>query len=270
MDSTTLFSYFLIFASAKLADSLRYFLSLSYNGEAYHGWQRQPNAVTVQEVLETALSTLLRESINIVGAGRTDTGVHAREYYAHFDYPDTLADELVDRLNNFLPEDIAIHELIAVTEEAHARFSALSRTYEYRIVQSKDPFLLDRAYLMKQQLDVDKMNEAAELLKTYQDFECFSKSNTDVRTFICQIDTAHWRLEGNELIFTIRADRFLRNMVRAIVGTLLDVGKGKLSLEDVKAIIKSRNRSEAGVSVPAKGLYLVRVEYPESILKADG
>ncbi|MBT8205558.1 MAG: tRNA pseudouridine(38-40) synthase TruA [Eudoraea sp.] len=249
---------------------MRYFLSLSYFGKAYHGWQRQPNAVTVQEVLETALSTLLRSPIAIVGAGRTDTGVHAREYYAHFDFPDTLPDDLVDRLNGFLPEDIAIHGLIPVPEEAHARFGAISRTYEYRIVQSKDPFLFDRAHLVKQQLDIEKMNQAAALLKTFQDFKCFSKSNTDVRTFICQISEAYWKLDGHNLTFTIRADRFLRNMVRAVVGTLLDVGKGKLTLEDVKAIIKSKKRSEAGVSVPAKGLYLVRVEYPESILKADG
>lgn len=266
----TVLGYFLIFASAKLTDSLRYFLSLSYFGKAYHGWQRQPNALTVQEVLETALSTLFRSPITLVGAGRTDTGVHARQYYAHFDFPDAIPEDLVDRLNSFLPEDISIQGLISVPEEAHARFSAISRTYKYRIIQSKDPFYFDKAHLVKQQLDVAKMNEAAELLKSFQDFECFSKSNTDVRTFICQIDMANWKREGRELIFTITADRFLRNMVRAIVGTLLDVGKGKLTLEDVKAIIKSKDRSEAGVSVPAKGLYLVRVEYPESILKVDG
>ncbi len=249
---------------------MRYFLSLSYFGEAYHGWQRQPNAITVQEVVESALSTLLRTQISLVGAGRTDTGVHARELFAHLDLPEAPPSDLLERLNSFLPDDIAVNDLFAVTEEAHARFSAVSRTYEYHIVQKKDPFLRDQAYYVKQRLDIPLMNQAAKLLKSFEDFECFSKSNTDVHTFICRISHAEWTQEGPRLVFTISADRFLRNMVRAIVGTLLDVGKGKLSLEDVKAIIKSRNRSEAGVSVPAKGLYLVRVEYPGRILKADG
>ena len=261
---------FIIFTGAKVEDSLRYFLSLSYFGEAYHGWQRQPNALTVQEVVESTLSTLLRKPISLVGAGRTDTGVHARELFAHLDLQDPPPSDLLDRLNSFLPGDIAVNNMFPVPDDAHARFSAVARTYEYHIVQRKDPFMQDRAYYVRQPLDIDKMNEAAALLKSFEDFECFSKSNTDVRTFLCQISHAHWIRNGNRLVFTIIADRFLRNMVRAIVGTLLDVGKGKLSLEDVKAIIKSRNRSEAGVSVPAKGLYLVRVKYPESILKADG
>lgn len=249
---------------------MRYFLSLSYFGEAYHGWQRQPNALTVQEVVESAMSTLLRKPISLVGAGRTDTGVHARELFAHLDLQDPPPTDLIDRLNSFLPEDIAVNNIFPVPDDAHARFSAVSRTYEYLVVQEKDPFLKDRAHYVRQPLDLAMMNEAAALLKSFKDFECFSKSNTDVRTFLCQISRAQWTRDGNRLLFTISADRFLRNMVRAIVGTLLDVGKGKLSLEDVKAIIKSRNRSEAGVSVPAKGLYLVRVKYPESILRADG
>ena len=245
---------------------MRYFLSLSYFGEAYHGWQRQPNAVTVQEVIEQALSTLLRSPITVVGAGRTDTGVHARELFAHFDTDTGLPDDLVHRLNRFLPEDIAVNGLNQVPEDAHARFSAVARTYEYQIVKKKDPFYRDRAHLLTRPLNVNAMNEAAEVLMSYEDFECFSKSNTDVNTFNCHITAAYWKEEKDLLVFHITADRFLRNMVRAIVGTLLDVGMGKLALEDVKAIIKSRNRSEAGVSVPAKGLYLTRVEYPEGLL----
>ena len=245
---------------------MRYFLSLSYFGDAYHGWQRQPNAVTVQEVVVHALSTLLRSPIALVGAGRTDTGVHAREIYAHFDTDAQVPEDLVHRLNRFLPGDIAVNHLTIVPEEAHARFSAVARTYEYYIVRRKDPFYRDRAYLVTRPLDVEAMNRAAEMIMTFEDFECFSKSNTDVHTFICNITSAYWKEAGNLLVFHITADRFLRNMVRAIVGTLLDVGLGKLSLSDVKAIIKSKNRSEAGVSVPAKGLYLTRVEYPEGIL----
>ncbi len=251
-------------------DSLRYFLSLSYFGEAYHGWQRQPNAISVQEVLEQALSTLLRNPIAIVGAGRTDAGVHARQIFAHFDAEQELPPDLTHRLNRYLPEDIAVKGIYSVPEDAHARFSATSRTYEYHIVLEKDPFQRDRAYLLQRSLNVDQMNAAAEILTSYEDFECFSKSNTDVKTFNCKISKAYWKEEGSLLIFTIKADRFLRNMVRAIVGTLLEVGEGKLTLEDVKAIIKSRNRSEAGVSVPAKGLYLTRVEYSDSIIKNDG
>ena len=245
---------------------MRYFLSLSYFGEAYHGWQRQPNAITVQEVVENALSTLLRTPVSIVGAGRTDSGVHARELFAHFDTDIELPGDLEHRLNRLLPVDIAVNSLNEVPEEAHARFSAVARSYEYHIVRRKDPFQKDRAYLLTRPLDMAAMNEAAELLKTFVDFECFSKSNTDVHTFNCHITSAYWKEKGDLLIFHITADRFLRNMVRAIVGTLLDVGLGKLSLEDVKAIIKSKDRSEAGVSVPAKGLYLTRVEYPTGIL----
>ncbi|MBT8320821.1 MAG: tRNA pseudouridine(38-40) synthase TruA [Eudoraea sp.] len=249
---------------------MRYFLSLSYFGKAYHGWQRQPNALAVQEVVEHALSTLMRSPITIVGAGRTDTGVHAREIYAHFDTASPIPSDLLKRLNRFLPDDIAINSLFSVPDDAHARFSAVSRTYEYYVISKKDPFYSDSAYLVERPLNVELMNKAAEIIMSYEDFECFSKSNTDVHTFNCQISSAAWKEKGDLLIFKITADRFLRNMVRAIVGTLLDVGLDKLTTEDVKAIIKSKNRSEAGVSVPAKGLYLTRVEYPESILKNDG
>lgn len=249
---------------------MRYFLSLSYFGKAYHGWQRQPNALTVQEVVEDALSKLLRTSIELVAAGRTDAGVHARELFAHFDMTGIKADDLVARLNNFLPDDISVSAIIPVKEEAHARFDAIERTYEYRITTEKDPFLKDMAYYIKKQPDLEAMNKAAQLLLQYEDFKCFSKSNSDVRTYRCQIKEAFWVQKGNQLIFTISADRFLRNMVRAIVGTLLEVGKGSLSFEDVKAIIKSRDRQKAGVSVPAKGLYLTRVLYPESTFNIHG
>ncbi len=249
---------------------MRFFLSLSYFGKAYHGWQRQPNAVTVQEVVEDALSKLLRTPIELVAAGRTDAGVHARELFAHFDMLENVADDLVARLNNFLPDDISVMAIIPVIGEAHARFDAVERTYEYRITTVKDPFLKDMALYLIKELDLEAMNAAAELLMQYEDFKCFSKSNSDVRTFHCQIKEAFWVRKGNQLIFTITADRFLRNMVRAVVGTLLEVGRGRLTTEDVKAIIKSRDRRKAGVSVPAKGLYLTRVRYPESTFNIHG
>lgn len=240
-------------------------------GKSYHGWQKQPNAHTVQEEMETCFSTLLRKPIELVAAGRTDTGVHAREMYAHFD-TEKLKDtaEIEKRLNSFLPEDIAIHQIFPVSPEAHARFSAEERTYEYCIVNKKDPFSLDTAYYTQQTLNIPAMNKAAAILLGTQDFEAFSKSNTDVKTFICDIRYAKWHHEDHRIIFTITADRFLRNMVRAIVGTLLDIGSGKISLNDVNSIIKSKDRSRAGVSVPAKGLSLVRVKYPEEILSVHG
>ena len=218
-------------------------------------------------MLETALSTLLRSPIAIVGAGRTDAGVHAKEMYAHFDFEDNLeTDELVLRLNAFLPNDIAIIGIFAVPDDAHARFDASARTYQYWVVQKKDPFNYDWAHLVRQPLNIEAMNKAAGHLMKYDDFACFSKSNTDVKTFICDIRAAFWQMEGDVLVFTITADRFLRNMVRAIVGTLLDVGLDKMPAEGIKMIIESRDRSMAGASVPAKGLYLTKVNYPENIL----
>ncbi len=217
-------------------------------------------------MLEKGLSTLLRDKIEVVGAGRTDAGVHAREMFAHFNVdqiPDRV--ELVRRLNAFLPEDIAVKEIIPVNEEAHARFDASARTYEYWIVQEKNPFYTDTAHFVKQTLDVQAMNKAASFLLTHSDFECFSKSNTDVKTFNCDIKHAAWEKGKDKLVFTISADRFLRNMVRAIVGTLLDVGAGKMSPDEINAIIASKNRGKAGVSVPAKGLYLTKIVYPKSV-----
>lgn len=245
---------------------MRYFLELSYNGKAYHGWQNQPNAITVQEVLENALSTLLRTTIEIVGAGRTDTGVHALQMFAHFDCSSKLdIAQLKYNLNSFLPKDIAIQNIFEVKKDAHARFDAISRTYLYRICTEKDAFNFDKVYYINNDLHIDKMNEASKILFEYNNFECFSKTNTDVKTFNCKIIKAEWVKKNNELHFTIEADRFLRNMVRAIVGTLIRVGTGKLEIKDMHTIIKSKNRSEAGYSVPAHGLYLSKIEYPEQI-----
>ena len=250
---------------------MRYFVRFSYLGKAYHGWQRQPNALTVQQCMEECFSTFLRTEVELVAAGRTDTGVHAEEMYAHLDLDMKIDNgETVARLNSFLPDDIAIQSISVVADDAHARFSALERTYKYRIIQKKNPFYLDTAYYNKQDYNIALMNDAATILIGKKDFECFSKSNTDVKTFICDLRMAEWELKDDLLIFTISADRFLRNMVRAIVGTLLDVGLGKIDLKDVNSIIKSKDRRLAGVSVPAKGLSLVRVQYPEDILTVNG
>ncbi|MEX0315292.1 MAG: tRNA pseudouridine(38-40) synthase TruA [Allomuricauda sp.] len=245
---------------------MRYFIQFSYLGKAYHGWQNQPNAVTVQEVLEKALSTLLRDKVEVVGAGRTDAGVHAKEMYAHFDFDKiTEVKELSYRLNAFLPDDIAIQSIISVKQNAHARFDAVERTYEYWVVKEKSPFYFDFTHFVKHPLDIAAMNLSAQYLLEHKDFECFSKSNTDVKTFICDVRKASWELKEDKLVFTITADRFLRNMVRAVVGTLLDVGIGKTKPEEIKLILESKDRGKAGVSVPAKGLYLTKVSYPKDI-----
>lgn len=245
---------------------MRYFIQLAYNGKAYHGWQIQPNAVTVQETIENALSTLLNTKLSIVGAGRTDTGVHASQMFAHFDYEkELLREDLKYKLNSFLPNDISIQEIFEVNPEAHARFNAIKRTYNYRIALTKNVFDFDFSYYVQMPLDINKMNAACDLLLQYKDFQCFSKSHTDVKTYNCKIETAYWVQEDNMLTFTISADRFLRNMVRAIVGTLLNIGLGKLNVDAMHDIIKSKNRSKAGFSVPAKGLYLTEVIYPEHI-----
>ncbi len=255
----------------KLIKPLRYFVRFSYLGKQYHGWQKQPNAQSVQESMEHCFVHLLKDDIELVAAGRTDTGVHAAEMYAHFDSSAKIdPPAMVKRLNSFLPEDIAVGEIFSVQDDAHARFSATERSYEYTITQSKDPFRLDTACYNRTQYDIDLMNEAANELLGKKDFECFSRTNTDVKTFVCDVREARWERQGDLLIFRISADRFLRNMVRAIVGTLLEVGQGKISVEDVKTIIKSRDRQNAGASVPAKGLSLVRVQYPNNILSVNG
>lgn len=245
---------------------MRYFIELAYNGKAYHGWQNQPNAISVQEVLEKGLSTLMRDTISVVAAGRTDAGVHALQMFAHFDVDQELdTEQLVFKLNSFLPSDIAIKAFFKVHDQAHARFDALSRQYLYRVSLSKNVFNNDLSYLVSNKLDLDKMNKACKILFDYKDFQCFSKSKTDVKTYNCDIMFANWKLENNELHFTIKADRFLRNMVRAIVGTMIEIGSGKLETEDLHTIIQSKDRGEAGFSVPAKGLFLTHIEYPESI-----
>jgi tRNA pseudouridine38-40 synthase len=248
---------------------LRYFIQLSYNGKDFHGWQNQPNAITVQEVIEDALTKLLRAPIEIVGAGRTDAGVHAQMMIAHFETDQTLNDNLVFKLNSFLPKTIAIQSIKAVKEDAHARFDALSRSYIYRISLVKDVFNFEQSYFFKNKLNVDEMNRAAKILFEYKDFQCFSRSNTDVKTYNCKMMHAQWSVNGDELIFEISADRFLRNMVRAIVGTMLDIGVGKMKVEALHDVIQSKDRSNAGASAPAHGLYLTNIEYPNTVYLND-
>jgi len=241
---------------------LRYFIKLAYNGTHYHGWQYQPNASSVQETLNKAISVILNTDINLMGAGRTDTGVHAKEMFAHFDFEKPInTSSIVHKLNSYLPKDIVIYDIIPVQDEAHARFDAVKRTYEYHINTFKDAFLQDGSWYFHQKLDLDLMNQASKLLFDHIDFQCFSKVNTDVNTFDCTILEAHWKQENNQIVFTISANRFLRNMVRAIVGTLVNVGLQKISLDDFNEIIKSKNREKAGFSVPAHGLYLTKIEY---------
>lgn len=241
---------------------MRYFIELAYNGTNYHGWQYQPNAASVQQTLNTALSTILKTSIDVVGAGRTDTGVHAKQMFAHFDF-DTEIDVAfyIHKFNSFLPKDIAIINLHIVPDTAHARFDATKRTYEYHIHTQKNVFEYDGSWYYPSQLDITAMNKVSLLLFNHTDFECFSKVNTDVNTFNCKIAEAHWQQKDDKLIFTIAADRFLRNMVRAIVGTMLNIGLGKITLEDFQTIIESKDRNQAGFSVPAHGLYLTKIEY---------
>ncbi len=245
---------------------MRYFIELSYNGKAYHGWQYQPNAISVQEVIEDALSKLLREKLSIVGAGRTDAGVHAKQMFAHFESNVAFdLENLMFKMNSFLPKDIAIHDIFGVNDTAHARFDAMSRSYVYRVSTNKNVFEYDHSYYLKHALDIDKMNAASEILFGYENFKCFSRSNTDVKTYNCTIMKAEWTIEGNELIFTIKANRFLRNMVRAIVGTMIEIGLGKMDVLELHDIIKSQDRTNAGASVPGHALYLTKIEYPLEI-----
>ena len=241
---------------------MRYFIELSYNGTNYHGWQIQPDAVSVQEKINSALSTIYQTEIEVIGAGRTDTGVHASQMFAHFDVDEEVDENLAFKLNSILPNDIFIKSINKVDDEKHARFDALERSYEYRIWLGRNPFLLDFSWqIHSQKPDVKLMNEAAKLLLKYEDFESFSKVKTDVYTFNCKVTQAFWKQENELLIFYISANRFLRNMVRAIVGTLLDVGLGKITVDEFKNIIESKNRSNAGLSVPAKGLFLTQIKY---------
>lgn len=247
---------------------MRYFIELSYNGKNYHGWQKQPNALTVQEVLENTLTYVIREKVFIVGCGRTDTGVHASQFFLHFDVNEILElENLVFKLNSCLPNDIAIYTIFPVSENDHARFHATFRSYEYRIYLGKNPFFMDTAWqVYNQKYDLEKMNEAAKVLFEYTNFKCFSRSQTDVKTFNCKITHAEWVITDDLLVFHITADRFLRNMVRAIVGTLLELGKNKITLDDFRKIIESEDRTQAGASVKARGLFLTKVGYPEKLL----
>ena len=240
----------------------RYFIEFSYDGSDYHGLQKQPNAITIQEVIENNLEKFLGIEINLVLAGRTDAGVHAKQMFAHFDIEmDFKKDILCKRLNTMLPKDICIESVNLVPSEAHARFDAVSRSYEYLISSEKNPFNNKFTYYFKDHLDLNKMNECCLDLIDHSDFKCFSKSNTDVKTYICDITSAEWKELNNEFSFNITADRFLRNMVRSIVGTMVEVGRSRISRENFKKILESRNRSEAGFSVPASGLSLLNIKY---------
>ena len=238
-------------------------MKLSYNGAPFHGWQVQPNAVSVQSTIEEALSTVLRENISIVGAGRTDTGVNAHQMYAHFDYDKEIPDfgKLINSLNRLVGKDIAIYDIIKVADDAHARFDATARTYKYFVTHQKSPFLYPLSWHCPQSLDYEKMNEACEVLKRHIDFTSFSKLHTDVKTNNCRIDYAHWQKEGEMMVFTITADRFLRNMVRAVVGTLVEVGRGKISVDEFEQIILKKDRCSAGTSMPPQALFLWKVNY---------
>ena len=261
---------------------MRYFLRFAYDGTAFHGSQRQPNGVTVQETMEQALAMIFREEIPLTFAGRTDAGVHAREMYAHFDLPNNqypigtapsnspmgrpIPPNLVFRLNGILPDSIALFDVYPVRDDAHARFDAVRRTYEYHIIDHKDPFLCTQATRVRPGLDFAAMNEAAQLLIGKQDFASFCRTNTDVKTTICNLTRAEWQELGNgHAVFTIAADRFLRNMVRAVVGTLFEVGRGKMTKEQFAEVITQHNRCAAGDSAPAEGLFLTHVEYPEDV-----
>ena len=246
---------------------MRYFITLSYDGTRYHGWQIQPNGLSVQEELQRGLSLLLRHDIEVTGAGRTDAGVHARMMVAHFDLPTALTpprtpDQLAYKLNRLLPQDIAVQRVEPVADDMHARFSATSRTYYYYIHTSKDPFLRHYSCEMHYQLDFGLMNEAAQLLLEYDDFGAFCKSHTDVKTTLCHVSRAVWHQTGpSTWYFEIAANRFLRNMVRAVVGTLIEVGRGRLTLEGFRRVVEGRQRTAAGESMPGNALFLVNIDY---------
>jgi len=246
---------------------MRYFLHIAYDGTNYSGWQKQPNAVTIQEVIEKALGTILRREVEITGAGRTDAGVHARDMVAHVDIDEEIDIEKLKRnMNSLLPPDIAINNIEKVSDESHARFDAKSRMYEYHITTAKDPFLKGKACAIYYPIDVKLMKKAASLLIGTHDFQCFSKVHTDVNNYYCTITRAEFTSYenenwGHEIVFTIEANRFLRGMVRAIVGTLVDIGAGRKKIEDLDEILASKNRCKAGQAMPAEGLIFIRAEY---------
>lgn len=247
---------------------MRYFLEIAYDGTRFHGWQVQPNALSVQEVLDDSLSKILREPIVTTGSGRTDTGVHASQQFVHFDCSQHLdPQQVVYRLNRILPDDISAYNLYVVPDEAHARYDAFARTYHYHVTLRKDPFKRYYAWYHSKPLHVAKMNEAAAILLKYEDFTTFSKVKGDTKHYRCNMYEAVWEQQGSELKFTIRANRFLRGMVRLIVGALVDVGRGKLTIVQFEQMIASQDRSQASGAAPSEGLYLARVEYPEHLLQ---
>ena len=241
----------------------RYFIHLAYHGAAYCGWQTQPGLPTVQQTIEQALTTLLRQPIAVVGCGRTDTGVHASDFYAHFDLREGTLNptDLTFKLNSYLPADIAIFDIQPVADNAHARFDAISRTYQYHVSDRRLPFRQGQYCRIYFRPDLERMNEAAQVLMEYKDFTSFAKLHTQVKTNICHLSAAHWDTEGDEWVFTIQSNRFLRNMVRSVTGTLLDLGRGKLTIEGLREIVERKDRCAAGVSMPAQGLFLTKVEY---------
>jgi len=243
---------------------------MAYDGTRFHGWQIQPNALSVQEVLNDCLSKVLRQPINTVGSGRTDTGVHASQQFVHFDVVDKLDEpEVLYRFNRLLPNDIAAKSLHLVSDDAHARFDAFERTYHYHVTLAKDPFKRFYAHYLSRQPDVDNMNKAAAILLQYEDFTTFSKVKGDTKHYNCNMYEAVWQQQDDDLQFTIRANRFLRGMVRLVVGTLLDVGRGKLSVARFEEIISSKDRSRASGAAPAEGLYLAKVNYPDHLFQKD-
>lgn len=245
---------------------MKFFFEIAYHGKNYAGWQNQANAIGIQSVIENALSQMFRTEIKIIGSGRTDTGVHCEQQFFHCELEKEIEYEsLIQKLNSFLPRDIVVKNIRKVKPDANARFDAIERTYNYRITRKKNPFLEGLAWHFFKPIDAQTMNNAAALLLGEHDFECFSKVNTDVNHFLCNIKKAEWKLEGQKLEFTITANRFLRGMVRSIVGTLLDVGTGKTSIKEFQAILQSRDRKRAGANVPPQGLYLTKVKYPARI-----
>ena len=245
---------------------MRYFIDISYDGSNYHGWQIQPNADTVQHQINLAFSTILNEEINVLGAGRTDTGVHAKKMIAHFDTNQTIDFEKFKyRINGFLKNDISLNDIYKVKDDAHARFSAISRTYEYRVSRNKNPFSVN-SYFVIRDLDFQSMKKACKFLHGSHDYTSFAKLHSENYTNNCEVYIANWKEDENLLIFTIKANRFLRNMVRAIVGTLIEIGEGKISFSDIETILMSKDRAKAGYSVPANGLSLIDIEYPKEIL----
>lgn len=254
----------------KFTNRLRYFIELSYNGKNFHGWQYQPNAISVQETIENSLVILLKKKIKILGAGRTDTGVHAKQMFAHFDFKESFdTQNLSFKLNSFLGKDIRIINILKVKSDSHARFDAKSREYQYVITQKKDVYNFDTKYFFSKKLDFDEIDKAIKIIKKTKNFKSFCRTKTDVTNYNCKIFDFEYTMDNSDIVFTIRANRFLRNMVRSIIGTILDVGLLKTSIKDFSDIIKKTNRIYAGPSAPAHALFLTKIEYPETIFIND-